>query len=151
MKKRRRLCISCSHDQGARIGVLVAELRGDPHRYWERVVHGPSSTVDPMHQLEFALSVVGETAITDLDIFMAHRWKHLPLQIPSGMGHLRVRWIAHRKNQGAHGRARARLCEIVPRPLREEDSYSLADLGVDLEIAGFEEAAASAAGDEQGL
>jgi hypothetical protein len=137
-KMRPRLCVAFSYDVGAQIGVLVAELRGDPHRYWERVVNGTAAAMDPARQLEFAFSTAREAAISDFDLFLPHRAKEMNAGIPPEFGAVRIRWIARRKNQGAQRRAHARLRQLVPLPPRATESYSLADLGVDLEIAAYE-------------
>src|ERR1700694_4438 len=69
-KVRRRLCVAFAYDVGAQTGVRVAEVRGDPHRYWERVVNGSAAAMDPARQVEFALSTAREAAISDFDLFL---------------------------------------------------------------------------------
>jgi hypothetical protein len=84
------------------------------------------------------LSTAREAAISDFDLFLPHRAKAMNAGIPPEFGAVRIRWIARRKNQGAQRRAHARLRQLLPLPPRATESYSLADLGVDLEIAAYE-------------
>ncbi len=146
MARPARLYIGYSADARAETAVVVVERRGNPCKYWEKILQGPAyGTSSLAVRIGFAIEMAREEGLTEFDLFLSESAGALrSAPLPDGL--VRVRWVHRRKNPAARKRARARLFELVPRPRLEPDSYSLADYGVDLEIAAFEREAAEAEG-----
>jgi hypothetical protein len=140
--KRPLLCVAISHDGRAGVGVIVVGLRGPVARQWERVMRGSASLHGPA--MDAAVQAAREAELRSLDIGSPYGLAAPPPEICEELGGVRVRFLHRRKIGPERSRAHRRLRELVPLPKREEESYSWADYGIDLEIARFEEAAGAA-------
>jgi hypothetical protein len=132
--KRPRLFVAASYDPRAGVGFVVVELRGNPSRFWEHEVQQPAP---PAVLVEFGLAVARNEQLRDFDILLTSRVRKPTDEVRHEFGQLRLRLVARRKNVPARKRAHLKLRERVPRPPRSDDEYTLADYGVDLEIASF--------------
>ena len=137
-EKRPRLYVAQSYDARARTGIVVVELRGSPSRVWEHVVQRPAP---PAALVDLGLAVARDEQLRDFELFLTTRLRPPSDELRREFGQLRVRWVARRKNLSARKLAHVRLRERVPGPPTHDDGWTLADYGVDLEIAGLVEAA----------
>lgn len=133
--KRPRLFLASSFDASARKEVTVVELRAAASRFWERIEDAPSRQAS---QIAFAVETARAEGLRDFDVCLCDRVSMRVPAVPPELGHVRVRRVRRAKNIIARRRAHQRLRELVPGPPRDDDDYSLADLGVDLEILAFE-------------
>jgi hypothetical protein len=91
------------------------------------------------------MAVARPESLKDFDLFLPDPGRLRGHIHDPDLGHVRVRRAMRRKNCNARGRVRTRFRELFPRPVNEEE-YSWADYGVDLEIARYE---ALALGEEE--
>lgn len=133
--RRPRLFLASSYDARARKEVTVVELRGAVSRFWERIDDAPARQAS---RIAFALDIAHAEGLRDFDVFLSNRVGTLLPEIPPELGHVRIRWVRRAKNTIARQRAHQRLRELVPGRPRDDDDYSLAELGIDLEILAFE-------------
>jgi hypothetical protein len=106
MTKRPRLYLAQSQDRKAQTSIIVLELRGQPSLYWEQVVREQGSTfASPSSQVELALKFAREEGLRDFDLFLMGRSGMLGALHDPDLGHVRIRWIARRKNLNARPRA----------------------------------------------
>lgn len=144
---RPRLFVATSYDGRAGVGVIVVGLRGASPRWWERVVRGEGSL--RAAATELAIAAAREAGLRSVVICSPDRLPQPAPETAEELGGARVRWVHRRKNLLERKKAVRRLRELVPLPARDEEQYSWADWGVDLEIerlSGLEDEAP--AGDE---
>lgn len=132
-KKRVRLVAAFSYDERARAGVAVVELRRNgTNEFFEKVIEGSWSSGSAV---VMALSVARTEKLVDFDVLVSWEPRAPTAAELQEFGSIRFRKIKPTKTGAAKHRAYARLRELVPLPASTPDSYSLADLGIDLEIA----------------
>jgi hypothetical protein len=133
-EKRPRLYVAESFDPCAGVGFVVVELRGNPSRFWEHEVQWPAP---PAALFDFVLAVARSEQLRDFDVLLTARVRPPTDDVRREFGQVRLRCVARRKNLSARRRAHLRLRERVPRPPASDDDSTLADYGVELEIASF--------------
>jgi len=127
--KRPRLGVANSYDSRARLAVVVLALPGGATR--ELVLRGVAAGPLPLTALESALTTARELGLRDFVLDSATPLPPLPPAAFDGLGDVRLRTVKRRKNGPARLRAHRRLRELVPL----DETWSLADHGIDLELA----------------
>ncbi len=142
---RRRLFVAEAYDPRARVGVVVVELRGGASQFHEAVLRGVSGAAVTPAAAALVVQVVLDAGLTAVDLHAPNVHSLLSVVGASALD-IRVRRVARRRNRPARDRAHRRLRELVPLPKRG-DTRSLADQGVELEMARLGDADEGCEGD----
>lgn len=138
-KQRKRERLWLAHSSAKGVAVVVVELRSTPPRYWEKVLRGVRESDLIAEAVELAFSVARELGLRDFDLLSPTRLVQGDFHWLPEFGVVRSRPMARKNRAQARNRAQRRLRELVPPPARVEKTYSLADNGIDLEIAWLSE------------
>ena len=136
-QRRDRLCLA--HSSAGGVTVVVVELRGTPHRYWEKVLRDVRESEVLVEAVELAFFVARSLGLRDFDVLSTTPLVRGSFDWLPEFGLVRSRRLERRKNGPARSRAHRLLRKEVPLPPPVEETYSLADYGIDLEIARLSE------------